>query len=112
MLRDRSEPVDLFALVPQLDLHFEPQLAQLDRLLDDDEIFTRVQEDLARRYPLTRVHGRPSTPVAVILRMLVVMRLYGWSYAQTKYFVRDSLVLRQFGRVYFEKVPDDTVLIR
>jgi IS5 family transposase len=112
MLRDRYEPVDLFALVPQLDLHFEPQLAQLDRLLDDDEIFARVRHDLGRRYPLTRVHGRRSTPVEVILRMLVVMRLYGWSYAQTEYFVHDSLVLRQFCRVYLEKVPDDTVLIR
>jgi IS5 family transposase len=112
MLRDRYDPVDLFALVPQLDLEFEPQLAQLDRLLDDDEIFARVRADLARRYPLTPVHGRRSTPVEVILRMLVVMRLYGWSFAQTEYFVNDSLVLRQFCRVYLQKVPDDTVLIR
>jgi transposase, IS5 family len=112
MLRDRYEPVDLFALVPQLRLEFEPQLAQLDRLLDDDEIFARVRADLARRYPLTPVHGRRSTPVEVILRMLVVMRLYGWSYARTEFFVHDSLVLRQFCRVYLEKVPDDTVLIR
>lgn len=112
MLRDRYDPVDLFALVPQLGLEFEPQLAQLDRLLDDDELFARVRADLARRYPLTPVHGRRSTPVEVILRMLVAMRLYGWSYAQTEYFVHDSLVLRQFCRVYLEKVPDDTVLIR
>ena len=53
MLRDRYEPVDLFALVPQLGLEFDPQLAQLDRLLDDDQIFARVRADLARRYPLT-----------------------------------------------------------
>jgi IS5 family transposase len=44
--------------------------------------------------------------------MLVVMRLYGWSYEECEYFVNDSLVLRQFCRVYLEKVPDDTVLIR
>jgi IS5 family transposase len=112
MLRDRYDPVDLFALVPQLGLQFEPQLAQLDRLLDDDAIFRRVRAELARRYPLTPVHGRPSTPVEVILRMLVVMRLYSWSYAQAEYFVHDSLVLRQFCRVYLERVPDDTVLIR
>src|SRR5512147_1144971 len=112
MLRDRYEPVDLFALVPQLRLEFDPQLAQLDRLLDDDDLFTRVRGDLGRRFPLTPVHGRHSTPVEVILRMLVVMRLYGWSYAQAEFFVNDSLVLRQFCRVYLEKVPDDTVLIR
>jgi IS5 family transposase len=61
--------------VPQLGLEFELQLAQLDRLLDDDQNFRRVRDDLSRRYPLTRVHGRNSTPVEVILRMLVVMRL-------------------------------------
>jgi IS5 family transposase len=112
MLRDRYEPVDLFALVPQLGLEFEPQLAQLDRLLDDDELFRRVRDDLARRYPRTRSRGRHSTPVEVILRMLGVMRLYSWSYARTEYFVHDSLVLRQFCRVYLEAVPDATTLIR
>jgi hypothetical protein len=33
MLRDRGTPVDLFALVPALALRFEPELAELDRLL-------------------------------------------------------------------------------
>ncbi len=112
MLRNRYPRTDLFALVPQLGLRFEPQLEQLDRLLDDDELFEAVREDLARRYPRTRSRGRPSTPVEVILRMLVVMRLYGWSYAQAEYFVNDSLVLRQFCRVYLERVSDDTTLIR
>jgi transposase, IS5 family len=112
MLRNRYERTDLFDLVPQLDLRFEPQLEQLDRLLDDDELLDRVRDDLARRHPRTRSRGRPSTPVEVILRMLVVMRLYGWSYEQAEYFVNDSLVLRQFCRVYLERVPDDTVLIR
>jgi transposase, IS5 family len=112
MLRNRYHRTDLFALVPQLGLRFEPQLEQLDRLLDDDELVERVRDDLARRHPKTRSRGRPSTPVEVLLRMLVVMRLYRWSYAQTEYFVNDSLVLRQFCRVYLETVPDDTTLIR
>jgi IS5 family transposase len=112
MLRNRYNRTDLFALVPQLGLRFEPQLEQLDRWLDDDELFEAVRADLACRYPKTGSRGRPSTPVEVILRMLVVMRLYGWSYEQCEYFVNDSLVLRQFCRVYLAKVPDDTVLIR
>lgn len=112
MLRNRYDRTDLFALVPQLGLRFEPQLDQLDRLLDDDELFELVRGDLARRYPKTRSRGRPSTPVEVILRMLVIMRLYRWSYEQAEYFVNDSLVLRQSRRVYLEKVPDDTTLIR
>src|SRR4051794_41143886 len=112
MLKNRYESADLFALVPQLGLRFEPQLEQLDRLLDDDEIVEAIRAAMARRSPRSRSRGRPSTPVEVILRMLVVMRLYRWSYAQVEYFVNDSLVLRQFCRVYLEKVPDDTTLIR
>lgn len=36
MLTDRYDPVTLFALVPQLSLQMQPELAQLDRLLEDD----------------------------------------------------------------------------
>jgi IS5 family transposase len=112
MLRNRYDRTDLFALVPLLGLRFEPQSEQLDLLLDDDEILEAIRDDMARRSPRPRARGRPSTPVEVVLRMLVVMRLYGWSYAQAEYFVNVSLVLRQFCRVYLERVPDDTTLIR
>jgi transposase, IS5 family len=112
MLTDRYDPIDLFAMVPQLSLQMEPALAQLDRLLEDDELFQYVKADLAKRHPQTLVRGRHSTPVEVILRMLVVKRLYGWSYEETEYFVTDSLVLRQFCRLGSHAPPDDTTLIR
>jgi IS5 family transposase len=112
MLRDRSVPVDLFAFVPALELRFEPELAELDRLLDDDHIFQQVKGDLSRRRPRTTETGRPSTPVEVILRLLVVQHLYDWSYAQTEHFVGDSLVLRQFCRLGFEPMPHHTTLMR
>jgi IS5 family transposase len=112
MLRDRYEPMDLFAQIPRLGMQMDPVLAQLDRLLDHDAIFQAVKADLAQRHPRTRTDGRPSTPVEVILRMLVIKHLHGWSYEQTEQFVADSLVLRQTCRVYAERVPDDTTLIR
>src|SRR3954447_8485085 len=112
MLRDRSQPVDLFALVPALELRFEPELAELDRLLEDDQIFRQVKADLSRRRPHTTETGRPSTPVEVILRLLVIQHLYDWSYAQTAHFVGDSLVLRQFCRLGFEPTPHHTTLMR
>jgi IS5 family transposase len=112
MLRDRYAPVDLFALAPALALEFEPVLAQLDTLLEDDALFQAVKADLARRYPHTLETGRPSTPVEVLLRMLIVRRLYAWSYAETEHFVGDSLVLRQFCRLGLARAPDDTTLLR
>jgi IS5 family transposase len=112
MIVDRYDPINLFELVPKLKLEFEPELAQLDELLDDDELFKLVKADLVKRYPNSARLGRHSTPVEVILRMLVVKRLYGFSYEQTEHFVSDSIVLRQFCRIYLESAPDDTTLIR
>ncbi len=112
MLRDRYEPMNLFTLVPALSYTIDRVLAQLDTLLDDDRLFQTVKADLAKRFPRTEVDGRPSTPVEVILRLLVVKHLYDWSYAQTEHFVSDSLVLRQFCRVYLQRVPDATTLMR
>jgi transposase, IS5 family len=112
MIVDRYDPVNLFELVPKLKLEMEPQLARLDVLLDDDGLFSLVRADLLKRYPNSGRLGRHSTPVEVILRMLLVKRLYRWSYEQTEHFVCDSIVLRQFCRLYLEPVPDDTTLIR
>jgi transposase, IS5 family len=112
MLRDRAAPVDLFALVPALELRFEPELAELDRLLEDDRLFQSIKADLGRRRPHTRDTGRPSTPVEVILRLLVIQHLYVWSYEQVEHFVNDSLVLRQFCRLGLEPVPHATTLLR
>jgi transposase, IS5 family len=112
MLRDRYQPQDLFAQVAALSLKMEPVLARLDQLLDDDTLFENVRADLAQRYPHTQQTGRPSTPVEVILRLLIVKHLYGWSYEQVEYHVNDSLVLRQFCRVYLNAAPDDTTLIK
>jgi transposase, IS5 family len=112
MIVDRYDPMKLFELVAKLELEMEPELARLDGLLDDDVIFERVRADLRGRYPNSARLGRHSTPAEVILRMLVVKRLYGFSYEQTERFVSDSIVLRQFCRLYLEAAPDDTTLIR
>ena len=112
MITDRYDPMNLFELVPQLKLEMEPELAALDRLLEDDELFQRVKADLSQRYPNSSIRGRHSTPVEVILRMLVVRRLYDWSYQETEQCISDSLVLRQFCRLYLEPAPHHTTLIK
>jgi IS5 family transposase len=112
MLQDRYETDKLFERIYQLTNEMDPVLAQIDVLLEDEELYQLIRSDFAKRYRLTEVTGRKSTPVEVLLRMLTVKRLYGLSYEQTEYQVRDSLVLRQFCRLYFNEVPDDTTLIR
>ncbi len=112
MLIDKYEADNIFAKVPGLTLQLSPELAAIDLVLDDDELFTMIRNDLAQRRPQTRTAGRHSTPVEVILRMLAVRHLFNWSYAGTEQTVSDSLVLRQFCRVYFQSVPDHTTLCK
>jgi IS5 family transposase len=112
MLRDSYEIDKFFVEIQGLTSEMEPELAQIDKILDDEAIYQMVKSDLSQRYPKTQQTGRQSTPVAVILRMLVVRHLYNLSYEKTEKAVKDSLVLRRFCRIYFEDVPDDTTLIR
>ncbi len=112
MLIDKYEADNIFAKVPGLTLQLSPELAVIDQVLDDDELFNMMRHDLAQRRPKTRTAGRHSTPVEVILRMLAVRHLFNWSYEGTEQTVSDSLVLRQFCRVYFHAVPDHTTLCK
>lgn len=48
----------------------------------------------------------------MLLRLLVVQHLYAWSYQETVDRVADSLVLRWFCRVYFQRAPHKTTLLR
>jgi IS5 family transposase len=112
VLRDQYPAEDVFARVPEVASQTDPVLLHLDGLLDDDELYARVRADLGKRYKGTLFHGRHSTPVEVILRMILCKHLYQWSFKETEERVKDSLVLRWFCRVYFERVPDETTLIR
>lgn len=112
MLIDTYQPEDVFARVPELAAQIDPVLHTLDILLEDDQLYQQVRADLGKRYRFTLVHGRHSTPVEVLLRMLICKHLYHWSYRETEERVKDSLVLRWFCRVYFARVPDETTLLR
>lgn len=99
----------------ELARHFprmDPVLVKIDQYLEDEKLYRWIKADLSKRYPKTKETGRNSTPVEVVLRMLVVKRLYGYSYEDTVERVSDSLNLRRFCRVYLNDVPVDTTLLR
>jgi IS5 family transposase len=112
MLIDAYAREDVFAQVPKLAAEIDPELRKLDALLDDDALYQQVRSDFGKRYRYTLVHGRHSTPVEVLLRMLILKHLYQWSYKECEGRVADSLVLRWFCRVAFHEVPDGSTLFR
>lgn len=112
MLREHYATDKLFEEVLGYVPEMVPELVKIDTYLEDEKLYRLIRKDLSQRYPKTCQTGRNSTPVEVVLRMLVVKRLYDYSYAETEQCVSDSLRLRQFCRVYLNDVPDDTTLIR
>ncbi len=78
----------------------------------DEELIEPVEEPLRRRRPQSRLRGRPGTPAAVVLRMLVLKHLYQRSFADCEREVRGSLTYRAFCGRDCERVPDAKTQIR
>jgi len=91
---------------------YDPMLKQLDGLLDDDDLLQAVHDALGRRYPLSRRRGRHSTPTEVVLRMLVLQRLFQWTFDALEREVCGSFQYRHFTKIGMGKVPDAKTLIR
>jgi len=87
----------------------DPILQELDRILEDPELFRLVRHDLMRHYKRSK-RGRHPVPVEVTLRLVVLRRRKQWSYRQIEQEVRDSPSYRSWVRVYDQKVPDHSTL--
>jgi transposase, IS5 family len=89
-----------------------PRFRRIDELLDDSELVDSVYSLLGKRHPGSRGQGRPGTPAEVVLRMLVLKHLKGWSYEELEWEVRGSLGYRYFCRVGMGEVPDAKTMVR
>jgi len=99
-------------ILPDGDQLWDPELRRIDEVLEDEGLIDTIQEALSRRWPKSRLRGRPGTPAAVVLRLLVLKHLYDWSFAECVREVRGSLIYRTFCCIDCEPVPDDKTLVR
>jgi transposase, IS5 family len=85
-----------------------PDLAALDRLLGDRSLL----EPIERAWTMAaRGHGRPSIPMAIFVRLMVVKQRTGWGYESLVREVSDSLHLRRFCLIGLaERVPDESTV--
>src|SRR5712691_9732508 len=60
----------------------------------------------------SRFRGRPGTSAEVVLRMLLLKHMRGWSYEDVTREVRANLVYREFTGIGGGKVPDDKTMGR
>src|ERR671931_286910 len=104
--------VVLFGLLVEPASLLEPALRRIDALLDDEALLDGVWRALRARRPGSARRGRPSTAAEVVLRLLVLKHLKGWSYEQLEWEVRGSVAYRHFCRVGGGTVPDSKTLVR
>src|SRR5712692_6463774 len=104
--------VILFGVVGAPEKLMYPVLRRIDALLDDEALVGAVWRVLRQRRPQSARRGRPSTPAEVVLRLLVLKHLKGWSYEQLEWEVRGSVAYRHFCRLAAGKVPDGKTLVR
>lgn len=97
------------ARVPfQFDL--EPELVEMDHLLEDRRLMLLAAHDLLLSAPAAAWNGRWSTPVEVTVRTTVLRRLMGWSYATAHAEIDGSAKWRWFCRIYDHTVPNHSTL--
>src|SRR6059036_1105439 len=95
MVRRQHAQRNIFEMIlPDGEKLWDPALRRIDEVLEDEALIDQVEEALRRRRPKSGVRGRPGTPVAVVLRMLVLKHLYQWSFEECEREVRGSLVYR------------------
>lgn len=112
MLRKKYHIDREFKIILLLSGEMDEQMALIDHLLCDDKLLELMEADFSKRYLLSSKTGRKSTPVEVIFRMLALKHLRSLSYEKTIKNVQESLILRQFCRIYFNPLPNKSTLIR
>src|SRR5437764_1977255 len=83
-----------------------------DEALNDDKLLQIIQQEFSKRYKKSKTRGRPGTPAEVVLRILLLKHMRGWSYEEVTGEVRAKLVYREFTGVGGGKVPDDKTMGR
>jgi len=87
----------------------DPILQELDRILEDPELFRLVRSDFMRHYKRSK-RGRPTVAIEATLRLVVLRRRKQWSYRQIEQEVRDSPAYRSWVRIYDQSIPDHSTL--
>jgi IS5 family transposase len=91
---------------------WEPWMRHADEALNDDQLLEIIQEELSKRCRKSKTRGRPSTTAEIVLRMLLLKHMRGWSFEDVTREVRSNLVYREFTGIGGGKVPDDKTMGR
>lgn len=111
MLRLQGEQVEsLWDEVLPVEVRQLPRdLAQIDEALGDLRLLEPIVALWRQTTPVGLVEGRPTIPMGMYVRLMVLKHRHGWGYETLMREVSDSLHLRRFcGIAIDQKVPDES----
>jgi IS5 family transposase len=108
MLRERAVGESLWEAVLPAELReLPPELAKVDRILDDDRFLAPFRSRLTART------GRPTIPIETYVRLMYLKHRYALGYETLCKEVADSFTWRRFCRIGIQgRVPDSTTLMK
>ena len=93
------------AFAEQADLIQDPELDELDAILDDEELVDLVRQALKGRRPRSAKTGRRGIAPDRLLRCAILKTRRGWSLRELEREVRASLLYRHFTRFEADPIP-------
>jgi len=111
MLQLQGEQVEsLWDEVLPIEIRQLPEdLAKIDEALGDLRLFEPIVQLWRETTPTGLVEGRPTIPMSMYVRLMVLKHRHGWGYESLMREVSDSLHLRRFcGIPIDQKVPDES----
>jgi len=108
MLRERAVGESLWEAVLPAELReLPPELARVDRILDEDRFLAPFRARLTARI------GRPTTPIETYLRLIYLKHRHGLGFETLCGEVADSFTWRRFCRIAVDGlVPDPSTLMK
>lgn len=108
MLKLREDQLTIWdGILPEPIRQLPAELAEVDQLLDDPEMFAPFIEHFDSRM------GRPTVPIETFLRLMYLKFRYDLGFESLVQEVQDSISWRRFCRLSLDaKVPDATTLIK
>lgn len=112
MQRRQRERSRFEGLLPDGHKVWPDWLRKIDTLLEDEAVIEVVAQGLEARWPQSGRRGRPGTPAAVVIRMLMLTHLFDWSDDDLERAVRARVVYRMCTRIDAGEVPDAKTILK
>ena len=90
----------------------DPELDRIQKTLESSDLMEEFRKIIYEDKEIRTDFGRPTRPMDVIIKLLILRRLYHWGFRETEIMGNDRISVRKFLGLKEESSPDHTVLSR